>query len=322
MAKKPYIIALEEHYHDPEVVAVSVMEGRKNDEIRKRLDDLGELRLKDMDEAGVDYQILSLGAPAAQRLDPASALQLTRAVNDRLHQTVKSKPDRFGAFAAVPTTVDARLAADELERAVAKLGFVGGMIHGLSAGTFLDDKRFWPIYERAQALDVPIYMHPAVPHPAVTEVYFKEYAQRHPMLLLAAWGFTIETATLGIRLILSGVFDAYPNLKIILGHLGEGLPFYLWRIDQALARDGAHGKGFREKFLKHFYITTSGFFSSIALECCIKEIGLERIMFSIDYPFVDNKPGTKWALEELKMSDADREKLLSGNARRILKLKA
>jgi 2,3-dihydroxybenzoate decarboxylase len=120
---------------------------------------------------------------------------------------------------------------------------------------------------------------------------------------------------------LSGVFDAYPKLKIILGHLGEGLPFYLWRIDQTLARDGDHAKGFRDKFLKHFYITTSGFFSSIALDCCIQEIGLERIMFSVDYPYVDNKPGTDWALHELKMSDADRASLLSGNAKRILKLK-
>jgi 2,3-dihydroxybenzoate decarboxylase len=321
MAQKPYIVALEEHYHDPDVVAVSVMEGRANPEIRRRLDDLGELRLKDMDDAGIDFQVLSLGAPATQRLDPASALQLTRAVNDRLYETVRAKPDRFGAFAAVPTTTEAKLAADELERAVSKLGFVGGMLHGLSAGVFLDDKRFWPIYERAQALDVPIYMHPAVPHPAVVDAYLKDYLPRHPMLQRAAWGFTIETATLGIRLILSGVFDAYPKLKIILGHLGEGLPFYLWRIDQTLARDGDHAKGFRDKFLKHFYITTSGFFSSIALDCCIQEIGLERIMFSVDYPYVDNKPGTDWALHELKMSDADRASLLSGNAKRILKLK-
>jgi len=131
----------------------------------------------------------------------------------------------------------------------------------------------------------------------------------------------METATLAMRLVLSGVFDAYPKLKFILGHLGETVPFLSWRVDMALARDGKHAEGFREKFLRNFYITTSGFFSNNALDYCIKEMGLDRIMFSIDYPFVDNKPGTKWALEELKLPAADKEKLLNGNARRLLKLK-
>ena len=117
------------------------------------------------------------------------------------------------------------------------------------------------------------------------------------------------------------MLDAYPKVKVILGHLGEGLPFFLWRINMALARDGKHAEGFREKFLRNFYVTTSGFFSTNALDYCIKEIGLDRIMFSIDYPFVPNPPGTKWALEELKLSAADKEKFLNGNARRLLKLK-
>jgi 2,3-dihydroxybenzoate decarboxylase len=131
----------------------------------------------------------------------------------------------------------------------------------------------------------------------------------------------METATLAIRLVLSGVFDRYPNLKFILGHLGETVPFLSWRIDMTLSRDGTHGAGFREKFFNHFYITTSGFFSNAALECCIKEMGIDRIMFSIDYPFVENPPGTRWALDGLTLSEADKEKLLNGNARRILKLK-
>jgi len=321
MAKKPYVVALEEHYHDPEIVAVAQFEGRVNPELVKRLDSLGELRLKEMDEAGIDYQVLSLGAPATQRLPADSALQIARGVNDRLAETIKGNPKRFGAFAALPTTTDAKLAADELERCVTKLGFVGAMIHGLSNGVFLDDKRFWPIYERAQALDVPLYMHPAKPHPAVSDIYLKDYLPKHPALGNAAWGFTIETATLGIRIVLSGVLDAYPKVKIILGHLGEGLPFLLWRINMALSRDGKQGEGFREKFLRNFTVTTSGFFSNNALDFCIKEIGLERILFSIDYPFVPNKPGTKWALEELTLGEADKEKLLNGNARRLLKLK-
>ena len=321
MAAKPQIIALEEHYLDPDVKArFSEADGTKATPIAQRLDDVGELRLREMDEAGIDIQVLSHGAPSVQKMDAESAVRLARQANDRLHTLVRAHPSRFAAFAAIPTP-DPKAAADELERCVTKLGFKGAMVHGLTNGVFFDDKRFWPVFERAQALDVPLYMHPAVPHPAVVEAYYKDYAKEFPMLLRAAWGFTVETATQGIRLVLSGVFDAYPNLKFILGHLGEAVPFLSWRIDMALARDGDHAKGFRRKFIEHFYITTSGFFSNNALDCCIKEMGLERIMFSIDYPFVDNRPGTKWALEELTLGAADKEKLLSGNAMRILKLK-
>ncbi len=132
---------------------------------------------------------------------------------------------------------------------------------------FLDDRRFWPIFERAQALDVPLYMHPAVPHPAVVEAYYRDYLKEFPGLLTAAWGFTVETATQAIRLVLSGLFDAYPRLKVILGHLGEGLPFSLWRIDMALARQGNRAMPFRDCFREHFWITTSGNFSTPALLC-------------------------------------------------------
>jgi len=142
---------------------------------------------------------------------------------------------------------------------------------------------------------------------------------QYPSLLRAAWGFTVETATQGVRLVLSGVFDAYPGLKIILGHLGEGLPFYLWRINMGLARDGKGGKGFRDTFCEHFYITTSGFFSDPALLCCVMEMGIDRILFSVDYPFVDNPPGTKWT-ETLPLCAEDKEKLLNGNAKRLLKI--
>ena len=322
MAPKPFVVALEEHYHDPAVVAAmgDGMEGRRKEPVRQRLDDLGALRLKEMDEAGVDFQVLSHGAPSTQRMRGDSAVATARDVNDRLHRVVERHPRRFAAFAALATS-EPKAAADELERTVTKLGFVGAMVHGLCDGVFFDDQRFWPIFERAQALDVPIYLHPAAPHPQVFDLYFKDYAARHPMFPLAAWGFTMETATLAIRMVLSGVFDRYPKLKFILGHLGETVPFLSWRIDMTLARDGAHAEGFREKFFSHFYITTSGFFSTTALDCCIKEMGIERIMFSIDYPFVENRPGTRWALDELVLPAADKEKLLNGNARRILKLR-
>src|SRR5205823_4391177 len=208
--------------------------------------------------------------------------------------------------------------ADELERAVTRLGFKGAMVHGLTGGLFLDDKRFWPIFERAQALDVPLYMHPAVPHPAVIDVYYKDYVEKYPNILRAAWGFTVETATQGVRLILSGVFDEYPGLKIILGHLGESLPFSLWRITNGLSRVG-EGIAFRDYFCEHFWITTSGNCSTPTLLCCMMEMGVDRILYSVDYPYVPNPPGTKW-MADLPISAEDKAKILNGNARRLLKL--
>jgi predicted TIM-barrel fold metal-dependent hydrolase len=315
MATKPYVIALEEHYQDAEVQAQT--RASIPAPISERLDDLGQLRLREMDEAGIDFQVLSHSIPGLQGVDAAAGVPLARRANDRLAEAVRAHPDRFGAFAALPTA-DPRAAADELERTVTKLGFKGAMVNGMTAGVFHDDERFWPIYERAQALDVPIYIHPAVPHPAVVEAYYKGYVEKHPGLLRAGWGFTVETATQGIRFVLSGVFDAYPGLKIIIGHLGEGLPFYLWRISHGL-RASMSAKSFREVFCEHFYITTSGFFSDPALLCCMMETGIDRILFSVDYPFADNPPATQWT-ETLPICAEDKEKLLNGNARRLLKL--
>ena len=196
---------------------------------------------------------------------------------------------------------------------MSKLGFKGAMIHGLANGVFLDDKRFWPIFERAQALDMPIYLHPSLPLPAVMDAYYNDYAKDFPMVVRAAWGYTVETATLAIRMVLSGVFDAYPKLKIVLGHLGETLPFLVWRVDHALARPGAKTLSFRDAFCNHFYVTTSGNFSNPALLCCVMELGIDRILFSVDWPFVANKPAVQW-METVPLSrrgqdqDAERQR--------------
>jgi predicted TIM-barrel fold metal-dependent hydrolase len=327
MAQKPFVIALEEHFYDPEVKAqfqgADAALGRAA-HLAERLDDVGALRIREMDEAGIDVQVLSHGAPSVQKLDPESAVAISRRANDRLNEACRANPKRLSAFCVCPTP-DPKAAADELERTVTKYGFKGAMIHGLTNGVFHDDKRFWPIYERAQALDVPIYLHPGYPHNAIVETYYKEYVGDFPALATAGWGFTVETATQGIRMVLSGVFDAYPKLQIILGHLGEGLPFYLWRINQALSRPMAGGGAmkksvaFRDTFCEHFHITTSGFFSDPALQCCITELGIDRVMFSVDYPFVANKPGTAW-MEALSLNAADKEKILNGNAKRLLKM--
>ncbi|HEY4981928.1 MAG TPA: amidohydrolase family protein, partial [Pseudolabrys sp.] len=179
MMKKPNcpIIAIEEHYWDPELAKhFTGPEAGRGNETDERLYDLGSLRLKEMDEAGIDIQVLSHGAPSSQKLPIDIAGELTRGVNDRLAKVCAANPKRFAAFAALPT-IDPKAAADELERTVSKLGFKGAMLHGMTNGEFLDHKKYWPIYERAEKLDVPIYFHPSLPHPTVTEIYYQDYAK-------------------------------------------------------------------------------------------------------------------------------------------------
>jgi predicted TIM-barrel fold metal-dependent hydrolase len=314
------VVALEEHYWDPGIAEHFTGNEGRAPLLRKRLDDLGELRLREMDESGIDIQVISHGAPGLQRINAETAVELAVRANDRLRDAVSLQPKRFAAFATLPVN-DPAAAADELERSVNKLGFKGAMVHGLTGeGTFFDDKRFWPIYERAQALDVPLYIHPAAPHPDVTRAYYADYLDDFPTFASAGWGYTVETATQAIRMVLSGMFDAYPRLKIIIGHMGESIPFSLVRIDEALSRPGAKRPiNFRKTFAEHFWITTSGNFSTPALLCSILEMGADRIMFSIDYPFVENPPGPKW-FETVPLGDEDKAKILGGNAKALLKL--
>ena len=314
------IIAIEEHYWDRELTKhYTGLEAGRGGAMDERLYDLGALRLKEMDEAGIDVQVLSHGAPSTQKLPLQLAAKLATQVNDRLAQACAANPKRFAAFAALPTA-EPKAAADELERTVVKLGFKGAMIHGLANGEFLDHQKFWPIFERAEKLDVPVYFHPALPDPRVTEAYYQDYVKDFPLVVRPAWGFTVETATQAIRLVLSGVFDKYPKLKIILGHLGETLPFLMWRIDSALKRPGQKPVSFRDVFCNNFYITTSGFFSDPALLCCVMEMGVDHILFAIDWPFVaDNRPAVEW-MSQVPLSAADKAKILSGNAQRLLKI--
>lgn len=314
------VIALEEHYSDQGLLDLPSEQGGRgrSGPTLDRLIDLGEQRIKEMDEAGIDIQVLSQSAPSTQRLDPADAVEITRGVNDRLFESMKANPKRFEAFAALPTIVPDG-AADELDRCVSELGFKGAMIHGLTNGAFIDEQRFWPIFERAEKLNVPIYLHPAAPHPDVVKAYYADYAEKFPTILGPAWGYTVETATQGLRLVLSGLFDKVPDVKIILGHLGESLPFMVWRIDQSINRPGSAGVAFRDIFCKNFYITTSGFFSDPAMLCCLQEMGVEHVLFSVDWPFVENKPGTDW-METISLSTSDKELILNGNAKRILNM--
>jgi predicted TIM-barrel fold metal-dependent hydrolase len=313
------VIALEEHYWDAELISnIEGAEGTRSPDLLARLHDLGEIRIREMDEAGIDIQVLSHGAPSGQKLPEDRAVEIVRGTNDRLYKSIQLHPTRFAGFAALPT-VHPEAAADELDRCVSELGFKGAMIHGLTNGVFLDDKRFWPIFARAEKLDVPIYLHPSFPQKQVMDVYYADYAKEFPQVIRAAWGYTVETATQAIRLVLSRVFETHPGLNIVLGHMGETLPFLLWRINQALSRPGHEELSFREQFTQHFYVTTSGNFSTPALMCTMTEMGMDRIMFAVDWPFVSNKPAMDW-VNNLQISRDDKTKLLSGNAKRLFRM--
>jgi 2,3-dihydroxybenzoate decarboxylase len=319
LLKKPHVplIALEEHYSDPELTALFTgRDAFAPPPVMKALEDVGEARLRDMDACGIDLQVLSHTAPSLQKIS-SGAVELARRVNDRLAKIVATQPKRYAAFAALPTS-DPAAAADELARCVETLGFKGAMIHGLAHGQFIDDQRYWPIFARAEALDVPIYLHPSMPHEAVIDAYYKEYAKDYPVFLRAAWGFTVETATLGVRLVLSGLFEKH-RTRFILGHLGEGLPFLLWRINNGLARPGQKPVAFRDIFSAHFSVTTSGFFSDPALLLCVQELGIDRILFAVDYPFEANAPAPAW-LANVPLCDEDKAKIAGGNAKRLLRM--
>ena len=270
----PKIVALEEHFWTPELRDENgVTEFVNHPDLTKRLDDLGALRIKEMDEAGIDMQVLSENAPAAQALEPTAAIRLAKLSNDTLYRAICLHPDRFAGFATLPVQ-DPKAAADELERSVVKLGFKGAMIMGLSRGRFLDEQQFWPIFERAEALNVPMYFHPSWPRADVVSAYMKSY----PSLMDAALGFTIEGMTQGMRLIVSGVLDRYPGLKVIFGHLGEALPFLMWRNEKALSRFQGIPRTVSDYMRQHFWVTTSGAFQHSALTCAIAELGIDRVL--------------------------------------------
>jgi 2,3-dihydroxybenzoate decarboxylase len=308
--KAPKVIALEEHFTSPKLRA---LRGEKDTPLQRKLDDLGALRIREMDEAGIDLQVISENNPATQNLDPESAVTLARASNDVLHEAVRSHPDRFAGFATLPTP-NPKAAADELERCVDKLGFKGAMIMGLTHGCFMDDKQFRPVFERAAALDVPVYIHPTPPVAAVRDAYFKEY----PALAVAPLGFTLETLTHTVRLVVSGLFDEFPSLKIIVGHLGETAPYLLWRTSYLVQERTPMPRSFTDYYRQHFWLTTSGCFSDAALTCAIAEMGVERILFSVDWPFMPNGLGRDW-MNAAPVSDPDRALIFGANARKLLR---
>jgi 2,3-dihydroxybenzoate decarboxylase len=253
-------------------------------------------------------------------LDRAEATSVAREVNDFLATVVSRRPDRYAGFAHVALQ-DPKAASEELERCVERLSFKGVMINGytnvgdLSTGAYLDEPNALPFWEAAAALNVPIYLHP---RPALQQRVY----EGHPELIGAAWGFAPETATHALRLVYSGLFDRFPNLTVILGHLGETLPYFAWRIQHCFEYNPADKKPQRrlqDYLCENFYMTTSGNFSDQALICALLTIGADRIMFSADYPYEMMQPAAQW-LERAPISENDRRKIAHANARALFKI--
>jgi predicted TIM-barrel fold metal-dependent hydrolase len=321
-------IAIEEHYITPLYKQkVSANEFRNfylnsrseqiGHSIFEQNADLGAGRLAYMDAAGVDVQVLSFGSPGPQAFGADEAIPMARDANDVAHDMVKKHPDRFAAFAAV-ATADPREAAKELERCVTKLGFKGTMIHGHQQGEFLDAKKYWAIFEAAESLGVPIYLHPTLAHPAAMGSYFDGYED----LARAAWGFGVDTSIHFLRIVFAGVFDKYPKLQFILGHLGECLPFAMHRLNDHTYRSAAR-RGLKRQpidYLKeNMLVTTSGNWYEPAFVCTMLALGADNILFAVDWPYEPNTTGMEF-LNKLSISDLDREKIAHLNAERILKM--
>ncbi|GAB2832378.1 amidohydrolase family protein [Microbacterium insulae] len=315
------VIAIEEHMLPRDIVqAAGIDLGLRAGERAAALDDLGEGRLRIMDEAGIDMQVLSALSYFVQDLAPAPSVRWNRELNDRMSATVQQHPDRFQAFAALPMT-DPAAAVDELTRCVEDLRFLGAMIHGQTHGVFLDHPSVRPILDEAARLDVPIYLHPAPAPPVVQEAYFSGLPEAAAACLsTSGWGWHAECGMHVLRMVVAGVFEELPDLKIIVGHMGEGLPFHLERIENMLSPVVAgHALTVAETLRRNLYLTTSGYNSDAPLLCALAEFGVDHVLFSVDHPFGDSAKSTAY-LRSAPVSDGDRAQIAHGNAERVLGL--
>jgi len=286
--------------------------------VHSRLVDVGAGRIAQMDADGIDMAVISITSPGVQAFDAVTATRLAKDANDALATAVKKHPTRFAGLAAVAPQYPAG-AAQELERACRTLGMKGFLINSHTMGEYLDDAKYWPIFEAAQALDTPLYLHPREPAPGMVAP-FLDYG-----LYFAGFGFAVETSLHAMRLIMCGVFDQFPRLQIVLGHMGEGLPFWLQRIDNRYllqVKIGAVKKMKRlpsEYFLENFVITTSGVMSAPALKLSIDVLGVDRIMFAADYPYESVAEGVTF-MDQVDIPEDQRKKIYSSNAERIFRL--
>jgi 2,3-dihydroxybenzoate decarboxylase len=315
-------IALEEHFllDKPEHVerflaSVPILPPEAVRAIRPLLHDLGDGRLETMDKAGIRLAVLSSAAIVQGVADRDAALRVAREANDALAEAVRAHPDRYAGFASIPLQ-DPQAGADELERAVTELGMVGAMVFGHTDGHYLDEDRYSVMWERLESLDVPLYLHAS---DAATPI--SSYAGR-PELLGPTWSWTAETAAHTLRIVLGGVFERFPDARLILGHMGETLPYILWRVDQ-------HANAFSTEkpadppstfFRRNVLVTTAGVFSDEPVICALDALGEDRVMFSVDHPFENSDVAAAW-LEATPVSPEVKEKVARSNASDALGLR-
>jgi uncharacterized protein len=329
------VVALEEHFNVPALVkridpaAIKARgyqprrpppAGRPNP--MELLPEIGEVRLKSMDEAGITVQVLSNNGPGPDLVPGADGVAIARELNGYLAEVVAGRPDRFAGFAALPMQSPEACAA-ELERCVKELHFSGAMIHGTTEGRFLDHPSYDGLLAAAVQLDVPIYIHPHLAPAPVREAYYSGLEQGAGRVLEAAgWGWHSETAIHLLRLVLAGTLDKHPKLKIIIGHMGEMLPVMLARADAVFALDIGHlQRPISRAILDQVWITTSGIFTEPPLLAAQMTFGMDRIMFSVDYPYAPNMAGRRF-LNSISLAPTDMAKLTHGTADALLKLKA
>ena len=320
-------IALEEHYAIEDTLQDSngYLPPETWEELSGRLMDIEGRRIDEMDQNGVEMMILSLNAPAVQAIpDRQRANEVAKKSNDMLAEWVQRNPGRFSGFAALPLQ-DVDLACAEMERCVNELGFVGALVNGFSqadseeSALYYDLPQYRPFWDVVAKLNVPFYLHPRNPLPSMAQIY-----EGHPWLLGPTWAFGQETAVHALRLMASGLFDEHPNLQIVLGHMGEGLPYSMWRIDNRNKWVGDE-RGYPaqrmlgEYFQNNFYITTSGNFRTQTLIDAMLEIGADRVLFSADWPFENVDHAANW-FDSCTISEADRMKIGRTNSMDLFRI--
>lgn len=328
------VVSLEEHFSVPDVVKRIDPAAIKRRGFQPRrappsgpnplelLPEIGEHRFKFMDEAGITVQVLSNNGPGPDLVPGADGVAMAREINDYLAGVIGRHPGRFAGFAVLPMAASDACAA-ELERCIKQLKFVGAMVHGTTEGRFLDHPSYDGLLAAATELDVPIYIHPHLAPAAVREAYYSGLEQGAGRALEAAgWGWHSETAIHVLRLVLAGTLDKHPKLKIIIGHMGEMLPVMLARADKVFALDIGHlQRPVSQTILDQVWITTSGIFTEPPFLAALQTFGMDRIMFSVDYPYAPNMAGRRF-LNAISLAPADVAKLCHGNADALLKLKA
>jgi uncharacterized protein len=326
-------VAIEEHFTVPDLVRRIDPGAIKSRGFRPRtapthgpnpmelLPEIGERRLQSMDESGITVQVLSNSGPGADLVAGAEGIAISRAMNDHLAAAVARHPDRLAGFAALPMQ-DPEASAVELARTVKELGFLGALINGTTNGLFLDHPSYDSLLSVAEQLDVPIYIHPHLPPDPVRQIYYSGLPDGAGRVLESAgWGWHQETAIHLLRMVLAGTLDRHPRLRLIVGHMGEMLPMMMARIDDVFRLDIDHlQRPISRSILDQVWLTTSGIFTEPPFLAALQTFGIDRLMFSVDYPFARNAQGRAF-LDRIALAPADMEKLTHGNVDQLLKIK-